>query len=40
MAEEICHMVTHYEVIERPLKFYCDNKSATLYSNNNKIQSG
>ena len=24
------------EGIERPLKLYCDNKSAVLYSNNNK----
>jgi len=24
------------ENVERPLKLYCDNKSAVLYSNNNK----
>ena len=24
------------EVVERPLKIYCDNKSAMLYSNNNR----
>ena len=25
--------------VERPLKLYCDNKSAVLYSNNNKSSS-
>jgi len=40
MAEGFCHKVAHYEVIERPLKLYCDNKSVVLYSNNNKVQSG
>ena len=25
--------------IERPLKFYCDNRSAVLYSNNNRRSS-
>ena len=27
------------EVIKRPLKLYCDNKSAVLYSNNNRSSS-
>ena len=27
------------EGIERPLKLYCDNKSAVLYSNNNRSSS-
>ena len=30
------NFVTRLQIIERPLKLYCDNESAVLYSNNNR----
>ena len=39
MVTEFCHWLRILEGIERPLKLYCDNKSAVLYSNNNRSSS-
>ena len=39
MAAEFCHWLRIMEGTERPLKLYCDNKSAVLYSNNNRSSS-
>ena len=33
---EFGHKPKIFEGIERPLKLYCDNKAAFMYSNNNR----
>ena len=36
MVAKFCHGLRIMDGIERPLKLFCDNKSAVLYSNNNR----
>ena len=36
---KFCHWLRIIDNIERPLKLFCDNRSAVLYSNNNRSSS-
>ena len=33
--KKFCHNLKVVQVVERPLKLYCDNQSAVMFSNNN-----